>query len=245
MTILFLLLAFVSELAGTLSGFGSSMFFVPLALYLKPFELVLGLTGILHIFGNLSKIFLFKKISWPAFFRLTIFSLPLLIVGAFLSSYLKDGGFHLIIGLFLISAGLLFWFQLERSPKIAQFPLWVGLFLSALSGFLTGLIGTGGAFRGLALLSFGLTRETFIATSAAIDLLGDLHRTGIYISKDYVGREDLWVIALLIPIAFAGSWVGRKIIRKWSDAFFRKVVLLMIFALGLMSLAQWGVKMMV
>lgn len=52
-------LAFISEAIGTLSGFGSSTFFVPLAILVESFTFVLALTAILHCFGNLSKILLF------------------------------------------------------------------------------------------------------------------------------------------------------------------------------------------
>ena len=42
-------LAFISETVGTVSGFGSSTFFVPMAVFLESFHMVLALTAILHI----------------------------------------------------------------------------------------------------------------------------------------------------------------------------------------------------
>ena len=60
---LFLLLALLAEIVGTISGFGSSILFVPLASYFIDFKLVLGITAVFHVFSNLSKIFLFQKES--------------------------------------------------------------------------------------------------------------------------------------------------------------------------------------
>jgi uncharacterized membrane protein YfcA len=58
---LFFLLALLAEIIGTISGFGSSILFVPLASIFIHFKLVLGITAVFHIFSNLSKIFLSQK----------------------------------------------------------------------------------------------------------------------------------------------------------------------------------------
>ena len=58
---LFLFLALIAEVLGTIGGFGSSVFFVPVANFYFDFESVLGLTAIYHLSSNLSKIVLFKK----------------------------------------------------------------------------------------------------------------------------------------------------------------------------------------
>ena len=57
----FLLLAFLSEVVGTIAGFGSSVFFVPLAGFFFGFHQVLALTSILHVFSNAAKLVLFGK----------------------------------------------------------------------------------------------------------------------------------------------------------------------------------------
>jgi uncharacterized membrane protein YfcA len=53
--------AFISEVIGTVSGFGSSMLFVPIAAIFFDFKAVLGITAVFHIFSNLFKIVLFNK----------------------------------------------------------------------------------------------------------------------------------------------------------------------------------------
>jgi len=61
----FFLLAFVSEVVGTIAGFGSSVFFVPLAGFLFDFHSVLALTSILHVFSNAAKLLLFgRHVRW-------------------------------------------------------------------------------------------------------------------------------------------------------------------------------------
>jgi uncharacterized membrane protein YfcA len=56
---LFFILALIAEVIGTISGFGSSILFVPLASIFLDFKMVLGVTAVFHIFSNLSKIYFF------------------------------------------------------------------------------------------------------------------------------------------------------------------------------------------
>jgi hypothetical protein len=55
------LIAFFSEVVGTVAGFGSSVFFVPLAGLLLGFHEVLALTSILHVFSNAAKLVFFGR----------------------------------------------------------------------------------------------------------------------------------------------------------------------------------------
>ncbi len=66
-------LRFVTEVFGTVSGFGSSVFFVPLAGMFFDFETTLALTGILHIFSTGAQVFMFQKeIDWPLLLKIGI-----------------------------------------------------------------------------------------------------------------------------------------------------------------------------
>lgn len=58
--LIFLLLALIAEIVGTIGGFGSSVFFVPIANFYFDFQTVLGLTALFHLSSNLSKMALFK-----------------------------------------------------------------------------------------------------------------------------------------------------------------------------------------
>jgi len=60
-TLLFFLIALVSEIVGTVAGFGSSVFFVPLAGFFFDFHQVLALTSILHVFSNAAKLVFFGR----------------------------------------------------------------------------------------------------------------------------------------------------------------------------------------
>ena len=89
--IVFLLLALVAEIIGTIGGFGSSVFFVPLGNFYFDFYSVLGLTAIFHLSSNLSKIFLFKKgIDKKLLLNIGIPSVIFVVIGGFLSKILNS-----------------------------------------------------------------------------------------------------------------------------------------------------------
>ena len=58
--VLFFIFAFLSEIIGTMAGFGSSTIFLPLALLFFDFKTTLVLVALMHIFGNIGRISFFQ-----------------------------------------------------------------------------------------------------------------------------------------------------------------------------------------
>ena len=58
---IFIILSLIAEVLGTIGGFGSSVFFVPIANFFFDFQSVLGITALYHLSSNVSKIAFFKK----------------------------------------------------------------------------------------------------------------------------------------------------------------------------------------
>ncbi len=86
--ILLVSVGFLSEVLGTLSGFGSSTFFVPIAQWLESFHFVLVLTAILHTAGNISRIFYFRDfLRKDLLLKLALPSILFTGLGALLTSF--------------------------------------------------------------------------------------------------------------------------------------------------------------
>jgi len=90
---------------------------------------------------------------------------------------------------------------------------------------LAGLVGTGGAIRGLTLAAFNLPKEIFVATSALIDLGVDVSRSLVYIGNGYFLRQQIALIPFLIGISILGSFIGKQILRHSTEKTFRYLVL--------------------
>lgn len=232
----FLLLALLAEIVGTIGGFGSSVFFVPIGNFYFDFYSVLGLTAVFHVSSNLSKIVLFKKgLDKRLLIYIGIPSVLFVIIGGILSKFGNDLWLKIILGVFLIVFSLFFLIKKEiivmPSNKNA-------IYGGSLSGFSAGLLGTGGAIRGLTMAAFNLEKNVFIATSAFIDFLIDLTRSFVYYGNGYITKEILIYIPFLIVIGWIGTYLGKLILNKIPQEKFKQLSLSLILIIGVITLIE-------
>ena len=240
---IFLLLALVAEIVGTIGGFGSSVFFVPIGNFYFDFYSVLGMTAIFHLSSNLSKIWLFKKgLDKKLLFYIGLPSVVFVILGGFLSKWVNSGALEIVLGVFLVVFSLLFLIKSEIIVLPNKKNAIIG---GTLSGFSAGLLGTGGAIRGLTMAAFNLEKNAFIATSAFIDFLIDFSRTFVYYENGYIGKQELTYLPFLFAIGLVGTYLGKRILYHIPQGKFRNLSLLFILLIGLATIAKlafdhWG-----
>ena len=106
------------------------------------------------------------------------------------------------------------------------------------SGLSAGLLGTGGAIRGLTMAAFNLEKSVFIATSAFIDFMIDLSRTFVYYNNGYIHKHDLIYVPFLLVIGIIGSFIGKKILVYIPQSKFRRLSLFFILFIGIVTIVQ-------
>jgi uncharacterized membrane protein YfcA len=231
----FTLLSLLAEVLGTVGGFGSSMFFVPIAGFFLDFQSVLGVTALFHLSSNISKIAIFRKgFDKKLVLTIGIPAVVFVIVGAYLTKFFNTRFLEILLGVFLITISLLL-LILKKTLKPTLFNSVSG---GAVSGVTAGLLGTGGAVRGLVLAAFDLPKEVFIATSAIIDLGIDLSRSVVYFSNGYIHKHDLYLVAMLIVVGFIGIFLGKKILNYFTQQQFKYTMLFLILIIGIITLAR-------
>ena len=221
---IFFLIGFLSEIIGTMAGFGSSTIFLPFASYFVDFKTALVLVAIFHLFGNISRITFFrhglnKKVL--LFFGVPSFVLSL--VGAVLVGDLPQTILKLILGIFLISISVLFLVKPKLTFPTNKRYLFLG---GGISGFIVGLIGTGGALRAAFLTGLKIDKEKYIATAAVIALGTDATRIPTYLNNGFLTEQYYYFIPVLFAIAFVGSFIGRKLVNRIEQGKFKKMVLI-------------------
>jgi uncharacterized membrane protein YfcA len=230
-------LAFVSEVIGTVSGFGSSILFVPIAAMFFDFKTVLGITAIFHVFSNLAKIALFKQgVKKEMVVKLGIPAIIFVIIGAYITTVLSSQNIALGMNVALVFLAIFLMVNFNKPLQQTDSNLYLG---GIASGFLAGITGTGGAVRGIILAAFQLPKEIFIATSAFIDLGVDFSRAVVYTSNGYFKKEHLFLIPFFIGISILGSYAGKLILQKTSEKIFRYLVLVVIIFTALFQIVNY------
>jgi hypothetical protein len=197
---------------------------MPLASYFVEFKTALVLAAIFHLFGNISRI---------TFFRhgldknvLLIFGIPsfvLSLLGATLVGDLSQTVLKFLLGIFLIVVSVIFLIRPKLAFPVNKKSLVLG---GGISGFMAGLIGTGGALRASFLTGLKMEKEKYIATSAVIALGTDATRIPYYISSGFLPEQYYYLIPFLFGMAVVGSYIGRKIVTKIDQDKFKKMVLI-------------------
>ena len=183
------------------------------------------------IFGNISRIGFFRHgLDKNLLLKFGLPSIVFTLLGALLVPYISQNLLKAILGVFLIIYASLSLWKDNLQVKASIFSTVLG---GGLSGFLAGLIGTGGALRGAFLTAFGLPKERYIATAASIALAVDITRIPVYLSQGFLGKDYYWYLPVLLIIAFLGSYIGKQVVRKIPQGNFRKIVLLAILLIGL------------
>lgn len=231
---LFLAWAFFSEVVGTMAGFGAATVLTPVAAHFMDMRTAVAVVAFFHIFGNASRVHLFwKDVNWRLFFRFGLAGILFSVLGAWLSSRISSDGLKAVFGAFLVTYSLASlagarW-TLPSRPATAA---WGGV----LSGFVAGLIGTGGAIRSAFLMAFGLPKDAYIATSAMIALVIDATRLPIYAAQGFLTRETLWPLLGLFLVANLGARVGKKLVARIPQARFTLFILWVLLVMGLKML---------
>ena len=235
--LLFLACAFGAEVIGTMAGFGAATILTPVATLFMDVKTAIAVVACFHLFGNASRLVFFgRHVRWKIWGQFGLTGVLCSILGAGVTASLPSSAVKLCLGLFLL---LYVGFSSVTSGR-AQFPSTPATLLGGgiVSGFVAGLIGTGGAIRSACLLAFGLAKDAYIGTSAAIALVVDATRLPVYLAERFIPMRMAPVVASLVAVAFAGAWLGQRLVRRVSPVAFHRFVMVMLTLMGIKLLVD-------
>ncbi len=217
---------------GTITGFGVSTVMVPIFLFFYPLAETLLLVGVIHWFGDLWKMFLFKKgVNWKLLFS---FGIPGIITGwygATLVFKLSTIILTQIVGTLLV-AYVIF---ITLKPKFQLKPTFgIAFWGGAGSGILGGISGVGGgALRAVILTAFNLPKEVYIFTSGLLGFVIDASRITTYIVEGTkIPKHLILGMVVFIPASLAGAKIGKVLADKIPQNKFRLVIAFFLFLIG-------------
>ncbi len=232
------LLTLAASAVGTATGFGTSTVMVPVMTLFVPMPVVLLFVGVIHLFGDVWKVLLFKRgFDWRLIIAFGAAGIAASYVGASLSLRVDSLPLKRILGGFLVGYVAFILLRPQwRLPKTTPTAVSGGL----LSGLFAGFFGVGGAVRGAFLAAFDLPKAVYIFTSGVIALFIDVTRVSRYFAGGTRLPGDLLAaLAVSIPISFAGAWLAKHLVERVPQEFFRRFIGVFLALVGA-KLLIWG-----
>jgi len=245
--------AFGASMLTFFSGFGLGTILTPVMIVFFPPKEAIALTGMVHLLNNLFKLIIVgKQTDIQTALKFGIPAVLGSFIGAFVLVFLSKHFFQYEYQLFgramqitliklLVALLMIFFALFEILPwlKSIHFDKKYIRLGGFISGFFGGLSGNQGALRSAFLLRYGLSKEVFIATGVVIACLTDVTRLSTYFggssNYDYWENDTLLVMAVLS--AFAGAYIGSKLLKKVTLDFVQKIACTMIILLALLLAA--------
>lgn len=194
-------------------GMGGGMALVGVMAAVLPPAVVVPLHGVAQLASNFTRtLALLRHVSWRLF---AIYS-PFLVVGTALAAWLWSesglGWFRPAIGAFLLA----FLVYRRVKPELRNPPRWIYAPLGVVTGFLGIFVGATGPFIAPFFQRDDLTKESIIATKAAVQALGHLLKLPAFLALgfDYLAYSPL--LGVLVASVIAGTLLGRLVLGRLS-----------------------------
>jgi uncharacterized membrane protein YfcA len=234
------LVAAVSFAAGSvasIAGFGIGSLLTPLLALRFGMRVAVAAVSIPHVAGTALRFWLLRHaVDRRVLVSFGVASAAGGLAGALLQSHVSNGALRIVLGALLLFASASELLGLLRGARAGTKAAYAA---GALSGGFGGLVGNQGGIRSAALLAFDIDKRSFVATATAIALIVDGARMPVYAVT--VGR-DLQPAAAMIAVAtagvVAGTVAGGRLLRRIPERVFRRVIALLLAALGVWLLSR-------
>lgn len=230
------------------SGFGLGTLLLPTFALFFPLGTAVAMTAVVHFANNLFKLAMLARFAdktvalrfgLPAIAASFAGALVLVSLSGLDPIYVYEcaGRACEVTPIRLVLAALMILFALVEILPALDSVSFERKYLplgGTMSGFLGGLSGHQGALRSAFLLKCGLSKEAFIATGVVIACVVDATRLGVYGMRYELLDLDqnTPLLAAAVLSAFAGAFVGRRIMDKVSLKAIRWLVAVMLLGIA-------------
>ncbi|MBI2906962.1 MAG: sulfite exporter TauE/SafE family protein [Chloroflexi bacterium] len=229
--------AFLVATVVTMTGFGLGTSLTPIFALVYQTHIAVMLVAVVHFLNNVFRLGLFRRhVDFTLIKRFGVLSIAGALVGALLQGTIQSDWLKVLLGVVLIVIG-----GIELAPGGSgwRFPPRFDQVGGLLSGLVGGLLGNQGAVRSAYLVNYNIPKESFIATATLIAIFIDSTRLPIYFLTQWDGIVGAWPLLLSVTIcAYAGTYVGSKLVGRVSQAAFKRLVNAMVVFLGVVMIIQ-------
>lgn len=223
--------AIVAGGVASVAGFGIGSLVTPVLSLSVGTKLAIAIVSIPHFIGTAIRFWMLRAhVDRQVLLGFGLMSAAGGLTGALLHARFATPALTLIFGVILIFAGFTGATGLSRKMHFHGIGAWVA---GGISGTLGGLVGNQGGIRSAALLSFDVSKESFVATATAIGLIVDVSRMPVYFWSQGEGilANGKWIALSTLGVVI-GTLLGMKLLKRLPEQVFRRGVSALIFALG-------------
>ncbi|MEQ1789031.1 MAG: sulfite exporter TauE/SafE family protein [Rickettsiales bacterium] len=243
--ILGLLFAIVAAFYASVGFGGGSSYLALLVLWKLPYAIIPAIALICNIVVVSGNSFHYARsgyLSWRLSFPLALASVPMSYIGG--RMIIGKETFIIILFVSLLATGLRMLLNFrsgdDSSGACKAMPIWLGISMGAVLGFLAGVTGIGGGIflapilynlRAGSVKQIAAASSMFILLNSIAGLIGQIHKHAITESL-----FEYWYLPLLV---FAGGQIGNILMIKFIPA---RIIALLTALLVLFVAAQLGLR---
>ena len=237
-------------------GLGGGVLYVPILMSAGiPFHNAVATSLLIMLVMSLTAAVVYhqnKLIDWKLLFMIEPFSILGAVIGSYNSNMFPLKALYLIFAAAMLGSAILTFTgpKAAVNPEKKHFPgifrhtkkgehyyinLWLGIPISFVAGFVSSIIGIGGGFAKVPMmtLAFGMPANAVAATSSAMIVMTCLSG---FIGHSAIGHVDFRLAGILGVVVFIGALIGSKISVKTNKRFLN-----LLFAVLQVFIAGWMV----
>jgi len=233
--VLSVIIIFFAYTVKGLSGFGCGLIAIPLLAFMFPLSFIVPVLGLLSYGGTVTQsLHLRKQVVWRDMLPLIPFSLTGIFIAVWLLVNVDANKLVTALGIFVLLYSIYSLLPLSVHTGGRKWAILAGLG----GGTVGALFGTGGPFYVVYFKLRQLDKSQFRATIAMTFLVdGGARMTG-YALNGLFTEQVLWLVLTLVPVLFAGLYVGHHLHIKIDQHRFNQVISILLMVSGVMLIIK-------
>lgn len=229
--ILFLsVVTFLCSILTVVAGAGGGMVLLAVMIQFVPPAIAIPAHGVVQVAANSTRTWLFRHhVAWPLIWRFALLLPPGIAVGLLVFQGLPQHVVKLLIGCFVLVTLFSGRFTATRDKSM---PLWAFIPLGFANGVLNMVVGVIGPVIAAFVVRTNIRKEGVVGTMGVFGLMGNFAKI---VGFTYAGFSfyEFWpLLVMTVPAAILGMNVGKRLLWRFTEQTFRKLLQSVLVALA-------------